>query len=372
MSLLAQDVLALLQLSFIASRATGYPRRLATLLLAALSLMLGVCIVLRLAGVASLYEANVVIIPLFVIGVFFAALALAVEARESRDRMAVDATLVVIPCTIGSVVEGLSFLFGGVTTGLWLCAGILCAVVVRFVALFSYARSQIVQAERAHRMEAELLQSRIAVMRSQIQPHFLFNALNTIEYLCEEDPPVAARATNDFARYLRGNMDSLMGSQMVSFRNELEHLAHYVAIEQLRYPSIKVEYDVRADDFLVPSLSVQPLVENAIKHGASRRAGEGVVKVSSWREGRSFVVRVTDNGPGFDERSIARFKEGVDVGIPDNRPPGEASARNHVGLANVAARVAATCGGTMRVENEAGGGASVTMTVPYEEDGGSR
>lgn len=371
-SLLAQDVLALLQLSFIASRATGYPRRLATLLLAALSLMLGVCIVLRLAGVASLYEANVVIIPLFVIGVFFAALALAVEARESRDRMAVDATLVVIPCTIGSVVEGLSFLFGGVTTGLWLCAGILCAVVVHFVALFSYARSQIVQAERAHRMEAELLQSRIAVMLSQIQPHFLFNALNTIEYLCEEDPPVAARATNDFARYLRGNMDSLMGSQTVSFRNELEHLAHYVAIEQLRYPSIKVEYDVRADDFLVPSLSVQPLVENAIKHGASRRAGEGVVKVSSWREGRSFVVRVTDNGPGFDERSIARFKEGVDVGIPDNRPPGEAPARNHVGLANVAARVAATCGGTMRVENEAGGGASVTMTVPCEEEGGSR
>lgn len=309
-SLLAQDVLALLQLSFIASRATGYPRRLATLLLAALSLMLGVCIVLRLAGVASLYEANVVIIPLFVIGVFFAALALAVEARESRDRMAVDATLVVIPCTIGSVVEGLSFLFGGVTTGLWLCAGILCAVVVRFVALFSYARSQIVQAERAHRMEAELLQSRIAVMLSQIQLHFLFNALNTIEYLCEEDPPVAARATNDFARYLRGNMDSLMGSQMVSFRNELEHLAHYVAIEQLRYPSIKVEYDVRADDFLVPSLSVQPLVENAIKHGASRRAGEGVVKVSSWREGRSFVVRVTDNGPGFDERSIARVQGG--------------------------------------------------------------
>ena len=123
---------------------------------------------------ASLYEANVVIIPLFVIGVFFAALALAVEARESRDQMAVDATLVVIPCTIGSVVEGLSFLFGGVTTGLWLCAGILCAVVVRFVALFSYARSQIVQAERAHRMEAELLQSRIAVMLSQIQPHFLF------------------------------------------------------------------------------------------------------------------------------------------------------------------------------------------------------
>lgn len=209
-------------------------------------------------------------------------------------------------------------------------------------------------------------------MLSQIQPHFLFNALNTIEYLCEEDPPVAARATNDFARYLRGNMDSLMGSQMVSFRNELEHLAHYVAIEQLRYPSIKVEYDVRADDFLVPSLSVQPLVENAIKHGASRRAGEGVVKVSSWREGRSFVVRVTDNGPGFDERSIARFKEGVDVGIPDNRPPGEAPARNHVGLANVAARVAATCGGTMRVENEAGGGASVTMTVPCEEEGGSR
>lgn len=87
--MLAQDVLALLQLSFIASRATGYPRRLATLLLAALSLMLGVCIVLRLAGVASLYEANVVIIPLFVIGVFFAALALAVEARESRERMAV-------------------------------------------------------------------------------------------------------------------------------------------------------------------------------------------------------------------------------------------------------------------------------------------
>lgn len=183
---------------------------------------------------------------------------------------------------------------------------------------------------------------------------------------------MAARATNDFARYLRGNMDSLMGSQMVPFRSELEHLAHYVAIEQLRYPFIKVEYDVHADDFLIPSLSVQPLVENAIKHGASRKIGGGVVRVASWREGRSFVVRVTDNGPGFDERAIARFREGVDDGASDARPLGEASARNHVGLANVAARVAATCGGTMRVENGEDGGASVTMTVPYEEDGGSR
>lgn len=159
---------------------------------------------------------------------------------------------------------------------------------------------------------------------------------------------------------------------MVPFRSELEHLAHYVAIEQLRYPFIKVEYDVHADDFLIPSLSVQPLVENAIKHGASRKIGGGVVRVASWREGRSFVVRVTDNGPGFDERAIARFREGVDDGASDARPLGEASARNHVGLANVAARVAATCGGTMRVENGEDGGASVTMTVPYEEDGGSR
>lgn len=196
------------------------------------------------------------------------------------------------------------------------------------------------------------MQSRIAVCYA-IQPHFLFNALNTIEYLCEEDPPVAARATNDFARYLRGNMDSLMGSQMVSFRNELEHLAHYVAIEQLRYPSIKVEYDVRADDFLVPSLSVQPLVENAIKHGASRRAGEGVVKVSSWREGRSFVVRVTDNGPGFDERSIARFKEGVRRRHTRQSAAGRSVRAQPCRAGERRGRVAATCGGTMRVENEA-------------------
>ena len=159
---------------------------------------------------------------------------------------------------------------------------------------------------------------------------------------------------------------------MVSFRNELEHLAHYVAIEQLRYPSIKVEYDVRADDFLVPSLSVQPLVENAIKHGASRRAGEGVVKVS--RGARGVVRRARDRQRPRIRRALDRAVQGGrrrrhtrTIGRRAKRP-----ARNHVGLANVAARVAATCGGTMRVENEAGGGASVTMTVPCEEEGGSR
>ena len=371
-SMITQDMLSPLLLAFVASRVEGRPRTVARWLSAALFVMLGAFVVLRLAGLLSLYDANVVFLFVLVAACVAASAVLAIEAWTKRSRMAVDTTFVVLPCVLGMVVEGLSFLIGGVTTGLWLTAGVLCGVAVRFVALFMYARGQVVQAERARRKEAELLQSRIAVMLSQIHPHFLFNALNTIEYLCEEDPPTAARAVNDFAQYLRGNMDSLTGSQTIPFCQELEHLAHYVAIEQLRFPSIEVTYDIRVRDFSVPPLSVQPLVENAIRYGAARRAGGGAVKVASWRDKGSFVVRVSDNGPGFDSAVLCGFQDGDPASASGGVVSDAAASRSHVGLANVAARVAATCGGTLRVENEEGGGARVTMRVPCDKEGSPR
>ncbi|WP_139652860.1 sensor histidine kinase [Raoultibacter phocaeensis] len=368
-SLLAQDVLGVLLLAFVASRVGGRTRVVVRALFCLATGVLIAAIVLRLCGVVSLYNANIAIVPLFILACVAAAALLARDAWKRRRHIEVDAALVVLPCAAGMFVEGASFLVGGVTTGLWLCGGILIAVAVRFVALFAFARGQILQAERAQRMESEVAQSRVAVLLSQIQPHFLFNALNAIEFLCEADPPRAARTVQEFAQYLRGNMDSLTGEPLIPLKRELEHLAHYVAIEQLRFPNVEVHYHVQADDFQVPPLSVQPLVENAIRHGASqRRGGKGTVTLSSWREGGRCFVRVSDNGPGITVDAPVPHGCGAEspAGEPMHGAEGSPS-RSHVGLANVEARLA-VCGGALHIENTPGSGVQVTLVVPYDEE----
>ena len=104
-------------------------------------------------------------------------------------------------------------------------------------------------------------------MISQIQPHFIYNTLGSIGQLCLEQPEKAASLTQDFSQYLRGNFSELDNNKPILLSKELEHVNHYINIERVRFPDITVNFDVRCDDFFLPALSVQPLVENSIKHG---------------------------------------------------------------------------------------------------------
>ena len=186
---------------------------------------------------------------------------------------------------------------------------------------------------------------RIRIMTSQIQPHFLYNTLSTIQALCHTDPDKAAGITENFGVYLRQNLASLNEPGLIPFPKVLEHTKIYVEIEETRFPNIHVRYDIQDSDFSLPPLTLQPMVENAIRHGVRVRE-EGIVEVVTRKREDGHEIVIRDNGVGFDVKTL------------------ETADESHIGLRNVRDRVERMCGGTLTVESRIGEGTSVTIFVP--------
>ena len=198
---------------------------------------------------------------------------------------------------------------------------------------------------------AMMMEQRVQIMLSQIQPHFLYNSLAVIQDLCTTDPAQAEQATIQFAKYLRGNMDSLQTVAPVPFSRELEHTQEYLTLEKMRFEDkLTVRYDIQCQSFELPILTLQPIVENAVRHGVRGNSdGVGEVVVSSREYPDRYEITVRDNGPGFDP----------------TKPPKQ-DGRSHVGVQNVRERLARMCGGSMSVESAPGKGTTVTITLPKE------
>ena len=215
------------------------------------------------------------------------------------------------------------------------------AIVISCVFYYIWLHLQFVR-EHEDGLRAE---QRIQMMKTQIQPHFLFNTLNTIRAVYTMNPPLADQTLEKFSKYLRQNLDAMEQPDLIPFPKEMEHTRLYADIEMLRFPHIRMEYRIDDEDFVIPALSVQPLVENAIRHGVRGRE-EGIVTVSAWMDETCHVVEIRDNGVGFD---------------PDARKtPGE----THIGIENVRSRLEQLCGGTLKVESEIGKGTIVTIRIP--------
>ena len=198
-----------------------------------------------------------------------------------------------------------------------------------------------------------LAEQRIQLMLSQIKPHFLYNTLGSIEALCERDPRAAKLATRKFSKYLRGNMDSLSGEKLIPFEKELQHTQLYLELEQIRFgDALQVEYDIQARDFFLPPLTLEPIVENAVKHGIRMKTdGRGTVSIASTECEDCYELRVTDNGAGF---------------APEALPPEE----GHIGIQNVRERLGKICGGTLSVRSTVGEGTTVVICLPKEKGRG--
>ena len=197
------------------------------------------------------------------------------------------------------------------------------------------------------RLEAELKESRISIMLSQIQPHFIYNTLGTIERMCLKDPQKAFELVRNFSLYLRGNFSELDSVAPIRFEEELKHIEYYVNIEKVRFPDMNIEYDVEATEFVLPALSVQPLVENAIKHGLMRLESGGTVLVRSYETPTHFCVEVKDDGVGFD------------TSLPIDE-------KKHVGLRNIRGRLNAMVNGDIILESKPGVGTKAVIMIPKE------
>ena len=196
-------------------------------------------------------------------------------------------------------------------------------------------------------VEAQLKESRISIMLSQIQPHFIYNTLGTIERMCLKDPQKAFDLVRNFSLYLRGNFSELDSVTPIRFSEELKHVEYYVNIEKVRFPDMSIEYDVEATEFVLPALSVQPLVENAIKHGLMRLESGGTVLVRSYETPTHFCVEVKDDGVGFD------------TSLPIDE-------KMHVGLRNIRGRLNAMVNGDLILESKPGVGTKAVIMIPKE------
>lgn len=187
-------------------------------------------------------------------------------------------------------------------------------------------------------------EQRIQIMMTQIQPHFLYNTLSTIQALCMTNPQEAYDITGRFGRYLRRNIDSLEQPDLIPLSDEIQHAQVYSDIEKVRFPDINVEYIIEDGDFNLPALTVQPLVENAIRHGI-RGVEDGKVTVTVKKQPGCHTITVKDNGKGFDINSVEK-------------------SGTHIGLKNVKERVEKMCGGTLKVDSVIDRGTTVTIRIP--------
>ncbi len=217
--------------------------------------------------------------------------------------------------------------------------------------------AQVRQRERqAHEMalqttelERRLVEARLQSLRAQIHPHFLFNALNTISACTEASPQAARRLMGQLGNLLRASLTHA-ARPMVTLGEELTFLDDYLAIESARFEdrmTVRVHVDGDLLDIRVPGFLLQPIVENAIRHGIAPRLAGGDVEVSATRAGSTLTLRVRDNGVGL--------------------PAGWRLARDGgVGLKNVNARLEHLYGAaaTFRVEPAAGGGVEVRIDLP--------
>lgn len=226
-------------------------------------------------------------------------------------------------CIVGPVIDVIMFYANKSSSGLvFSLAGFLLYIVFSGIEILVHYKEQ---QKLLKEKENQLIENRISIMLSQIQPHFLFNSLGAIRELCKQNPEQAREALDDFSDYLRTNMDSLSKKHLVHFSEELSHTKTYLKLEKLRFGNdLNIIYEIEETDFYLPPLTLQPLVENAVKHGICRMAeGGGTLIIRTSLIDNKVVLSVFDNGVGFDTEALS-----------DN-----INNRSHIGIDNVRSRL---------------------------------
>ncbi|THF72621.1 sensor histidine kinase [Cohnella fermenti] len=248
------------------------------------------------------------------------------------------------------VVRDISF-FMLQTNGLYVF--IISASMLLFTSINESIRGML---DNNRRLQEEAKEAEIAFLRSQINPHFLYNTLNSIAILCLKDPRRAEELTLEFSRYLRRSFDFKPIGSLTTLENELELIRAYLTIEKARFGArLNVEYEVdAAPGTPVPPLVLQPLVENAVRHGLMSNLRGGTVRIAIRKEADASIrFVVEDNGRGMD-----RFQ------LESLLVPGD--TKKGIGLANITKRIELLYGTSLQIESEEGRGTKISYRIPAE------
>jgi signal transduction histidine kinase len=178
-----------------------------------------------------------------------------------------------------------------------------------------YYRESKDRALRTAQLETRLVEAQLRALQQQLHPHFLFNTLHAISALMHRDVEAADRTLTRLSDLLRLTLEHI-GQQEIPLQSELDFLARYLQIEQTRFADrLVVRFDVQPEtlDTLVPNLILQPLVENAIKHGVAKKSGPGHIDISARRDGDKLHMEVRDDGVGLSEDALTALQKGIGV-----------------------------------------------------------
>ena len=212
---------------------------------------------------------------------------------------------------------------------------------IEILFLFVNVRKNVELANEAKRSK----EAEIKLMMSQIQPHFIYNTLASISTLIKIDPDKAQKALDEFTEYLRANLSSLTKTGLINFKEELRHIETYLSLEKMRFDErLSVNYDIKVVDFLVPPLSIQPLVENAVKHGILQKLEGGTISIKTYEDEKAYYVEIEDDGVGFDLNNL------------------DPTDNNHIGLNNVKYRLSSMCNGELNIYSVIDKGTTMVVT----------
>ena len=221
---------------------------------------------------------------------------------------------------------------------------ILIVLAISISALSMFGIIMYDQVDQYLRQQKEIANQRASIKVLQMRPHFIYNTMTSIYYLCVQDPEKAQQVTLDFTTYLRKNFNAITSKEPIPFSEELEHTRAYLAVVQAQYEdNLKVEFDTPHTKFRVPPLTLQPLVENSVKYGLNIDSTEPLrVSIKTEKVDNGSVIIVSDTGPGIS---------GDDNGEP------------HIALNNIRERLS-LIKGTLTISPNENGGTIVSIYIP--------
>lgn len=341
---------------FIATQLSGRLKNVGTIAVSTSAISILICITVSLLGYVKFYDTWIFWIAIEAVVAVALTVCLILGFKKSTNTNHTNSflCLVGISTLFAFVLDSVAAIFGWWSNGFLSKTSLLAELTIFLVVVLRVIPSYINAASKARELEAdkqtlelEIQESRISIMLSQMQPHFIFNTLNTIYHLCEFDPKLARSTIDSFSTYLRNNIDNLDRREMIHFDKEFSFVKAYLDIEKVRFDDeLQITLDLPVTNFKLPVLSVQPIVENAVKHGTSKKKGCSTLSISTRETDTCYEIEIRDTGVGFDT-SVLPCDE-----------------HKHIGISNVRQRLKQLCDGTLTLESEIGQGTTAVIRIP--------
>lgn len=274
-----------------------------------------------------------------------------VEIHKNKFARRNHGKLGVLILTFFCILEIIQYYRTGWFTGYFCRCGILvCFACIAIGEFYKMEKEK----EIILKSKAEQRKRQLEVTLSQLQPHFIFNALGAIRIMIRTDANTAYDMLYDFSKFLRASLDALQQEEMIPFSVELEQIRAYLNIENKRFSNrIQAKYEIETENFKIPALTIEPLVVNAVRHGLRKGKDAGTVTIRTREISNSIMIEIQDDGVGFDMEEWQRTEEN----------------HSYMGISNVRSRLVRQTKAEFSMKSVVGEGTTVQIRIPYQNSG---